>query len=199
MKELSAKEGFHAAFTEDASSFSPEGLKEFDVVMFLLTTGDVLDEEQEKTFEAFIRAGGGFVGVHSATDTEYDWPWYGRLVGAYFKGHPRVQAADVKIEDRRHVTTKFLPEIWKCTDEWYDFRESPRGRVHVLASVVESTYEGGTMGKDHPIMWCHEFDGGRAWYTALGHTNEAYSEPMFLETIANGIRWASGSDKGDRS
>lgn len=192
MRKLSEEHGFTIEHTEDSGAFTDENLKRFDVAMFLLTTGTVFDADQRAAFERFIRAGGGFVGVHSASDTEYEWPWYGRLVGAYFMSHPAVQAADVKVEDREHPSTSFLPPVWRRTDEWYDFRENPRSNVRVLATVDESTYQGGRMGADHPIAWCHEFDGGRSWYTAGGHTKESYSEALFLRHILEGIRWSSG-------
>lgn len=190
MLQLASARNWSVTFTEDAGTFTRERLKQFQVVVFLLTTGDVLDSEQEKAFREFIESGGGFVGVHAASDTEYDWDWYGKLVGAYFKSHPQVQEATVLIEDKHHPTTAFLPNHWHRTDEWYCFRENPRSRVSVLATVDEATYSGGTMGADHPIMWWHDSLGGRAWYTAMGHTKESYSDALFLRTIAEAVEWA---------
>ncbi|MBS1724157.1 MAG: ThuA domain-containing protein [Armatimonadetes bacterium] len=186
------------AFTEDASWFTPGRLAGYSVVVFLMTTGDVLDDEQQSAMEGFIRSGHGYVGVHAAADTEYDWPWYGKLVGAYFKTHPAIQQATVHIEDTKHATTNFLPNPWVRTDEWYEFRTNPRPNVHVLATIDESTYKGGGMGADHPVMWCHEFDGGRAWYTALGHTKESYSDPLYVRMLASGIQWAMGQPSMQR-
>ena len=152
--------------------------------------------EQQRAFEAYVRTGGGYAGVHAAADTEYEWPWYGRMVGAWFKGHPDIQQADVKVEDRTHRSTAMLPETWKRTDEWYAFRANPRSDVHVLASLDEKSYRcaapSTNMGGDHPIAWYHDFDGGRAWYTALGHTKESYAEKLFLEHVREGIEWAAG-------
>lgn len=185
---------FDVTATEDASVFTDSGLAPFDVVIFLSTTGDILDPSQQAAFERFIQAGGGYVGIHSASDTEYSWPWYGQLVGAYFQSHPAIQTATVEVADRLHPSTQSLPGKWVRNDEWYNFQSNPRGAVHVLATLDESTYApgGGAMGHDHPIAWCHEFDGGRAWYTGGGHTSASYSEPEFLDHVLGGIEWAAG-------
>lgn len=190
VKKLAAEKGFTATFTEDSSVFA-RGLDAYDVVLFLNTTGDVLDEREQAGLQRFIADGGGFVGVHSATDTEADWPWYVELVGATFKSHPAIQQAFIKIEDRAHPTTCFLPNNWIRVDEWYNFKANPRPRVRVLATLDEASYQGGEMGADHPIMWCREIDGGRSWYTELGHTASTYREPIFLESLYQGILWVA--------
>jgi len=161
--------------------------------MFLLTTGDVLDDTQQGAFQRYIEHGGGFVGVHSAADTEHDWPWYGGLVGTYFLSHPAIQQATVFVADPRGPGTQTLPSPWTRTDEWYDFTSNPRPSVHVLLTVDESTYDAGpdAMGPDHPITWWHDYDGGRSWYTAMGHTSESYSEPPFLSLLLGGILYAA--------
>ena len=185
--------------TEDSSVFTPENLKRYRAVVFLSTTGDVLDAAQQKVFEDYIHAGGAWVGVHAATDTEYDWPWYGRLAGAWFSSHPKVnQEATVVIEDHSHRSTRMLPAQWKRLDEWYGFQNNPRNNVHVLASLDEKSYDPdkASMGGDHPIMWCHEFEGGRAWYTAGGHTKESYTEPLFRQHLREGVEWAAGIAEG---
>jgi type 1 glutamine amidotransferase len=179
--------------TENASVFNDESLADVDVVIFLSTTGDILDSEQESAFERYIQNGGGFVGVHSATDTEYDWAWYGELVGAYFADHPAgTHVADVIVEDVSHPAAKTLPEAWTRTDEWYNFRSNPRSNVNVILTLDETSYAGGTMGEDHPIAWAHEYDGGRAFYTAMGHTSESFAEALYLEHLIGGIEWAGG-------
>lgn len=192
LKALGSKYGFDVNATEDAALFADAPLARYRVVLFLNTTGTLLDSEQKSAFERYVHAGGGFVGVHSASDTEYDWAWYGRLVGAYFAGHPPVQDAEITIEDRRHPSTQVLPQSWVRRDEWYNFRSNPRGAVHVLATLEESTYSGGTMGSDHPIAWCQEFEGGRSWYTAMGHTEDSYRDPLFLNHLLGGILSAAG-------
>jgi glucose/arabinose dehydrogenase len=197
IRRLGRRGRFDVLSTEDPALFGDSSLKQFAAVVFLSTTGDVLDETQEAAFERYIRGGGGFVGIHAAADTEYDWPWYGRLVGAYFAGHPRVQEATAIVADRHHPSTAMLPARWVRSDEWYDYRASPRGEVHVLAVLDERTYERGSMGHDHPIAWCHLFEGGRAWYTGGGHTAESFSEPLFLEHLLGGILWAAGPAAGD--
>ncbi len=178
--------------TEDAAQFTPDNLRQYTAIIFLSTTGDVLDPEQEKAFEGWLRAGGGYVGIHAAADTEYDCPFYQQAVGAAFKSHPRIQPATVKVENREHPSTKMLPEAWPRTDEWYSYRANPRATTGmlILAALDESTSEGGGMG-DHPIAWCHEIDKGRAWYTGGGHTDESFSEELFRAHLRGGLDWAT--------
>ncbi|MDX2066322.1 MAG: ThuA domain-containing protein [Fimbriimonadaceae bacterium] len=190
IRAIAKERGWQVTATEDAGQFTDAGLANTDVVVFLNTTGDILNDAQQAAMERFVRAGGGFVGVHSATDTEYDWDWYRRLVGAQFKSHPQIQPADIRIEDRAHPTTDFLPGTWTRVDEWYDFRANPRPDVRVLANLDSKTYQGTSM-EDHPIIWCHEFDGGRAWYTGGGHRKEAFDELLFRRHLAEGILWAA--------
>jgi type 1 glutamine amidotransferase len=196
IRSLGRANGLSVLATENAKSFTTKRLHRFDAVVFLSTTGDVLAPKQQRAFKRYIRKGGGWAGIHSAADTEYDWPFYGRLLGAYFLQHPAVQPAAIDVADRSHPSTRHLAARWSRTDEWYDFRSNPRGAVHVLARLDESTYSGGTMGADHPIAWCHPFKGGRAWYTAGGHTIESYSEPDFRRHLLGGILWAAGLAKG---
>jgi type 1 glutamine amidotransferase len=192
VRRIGGEEGFEVEATEDASVFTDDRLAGFDAVVFLLTTGDVLDDGQERALQRYIGRGGGFVGVHSASDTEHAWPWYGELVGAFFAGHPAIQGASVFVTDRVHASTRELPERWDRTDEWYNFDANPRPKVHVLARLDEATYSGGAMGSDHPISWCRFFDGGRTWYTAMGHTRESYSDTLFIRHLSGGIRFAAG-------
>ena len=193
LRELGAANGLGVEATEDAAAFTDASLRRFDVVAFVLTTGDVLDASQQAAFERWLRAGGGFVGVHSASDTEYDWPWYGRLVGAYFREHPPTQPAVVEVVAREASTAR-LPGRWRRTDEWYAFRARPAGDVRVLARLDESSYEpgGSAMGGDHPIAWAHDYEGGRAWYTGGGHTSESYAEPLFRAHLLGGVLSAAG-------
>ena len=194
VRVLGARNGFAVDATEDAGSFSDANLARYEAVVFLMTTGDVLDRRQQLAFQRFIRAGGGFAGVHAAADTEHDWAWYGRLLGAYFKDHPQIQQGVIKVENARHPSTVGLPRRWTRSDEWYNFARNPRGAVRVLATLDERTYSPGigAMGRDHPIAWSHPYQGGRAWYTAGGHTDESYSEPLFRKHLLGGIRYAAG-------
>lgn len=191
ISELGQQHGFEVVHSEDASLFELDILSKYSVVVFLSTTGDVFDDAQQESFKKYINEGGGFVGIHAATNTEYDWPWYGRLVGAYFEGHPKVQRAEVRLLDSTHLSTSFLPDVWIRKDEWYNYQEVPHD-VNVLATLDEQSYEGGTMGSVHPIAWYHHYDGGRAWYTGGGHTPESFEEPLFLQHILGGIMYASG-------
>ena len=192
IQQLGAANNFTVTATEDATAFTSGNLAQYEAVVFLLTTGDVLNADQQSAFEGYIRAGGGYAGVHAAADTEYSWPWYGSLVGAYFSGHPAVQQATINVEDHDHPSTAHLDATWVRTDEWYDYGSNPRNAVNVLATLDESTYSGGTMGADHPIAWYHDYDGGRSWYTGGGHTDSSYSEPDFRAHLLGGIQYAAG-------
>ncbi|MEV0384805.1 ThuA domain-containing protein [Nonomuraea sp. NPDC050643] len=192
--ELGAAGGFSVTATEDAAAFTDLG--RYDAVVFLSTTGDVLDDGQQAAFQEYVDGGGGYVGVHSAADTEYDWPYYERLAGAYFRNHPAIQQATVRTEDRAHPATAHLGPVWTRTDEWYNYRTNPRDSVHVLQSLDEGSYSGGDMG-DHPITWCHDQGEGRAFYTGLGHTAESYADPAFREVLLGGIRYAAGLAHAD--
>ncbi|MEE6260404.1 ThuA domain-containing protein [Plantactinospora sonchi] len=201
IRQLGTEHGFTVDATEDAGAFTEQNLARYQAVVWLSTTGDVLDADQQTAFERYIQAGGGYAGVHAASDTEYDWPWYGDLVGAYFASHPANQQATVKVEDHAHESTKSLPDTWSRYDEWYNFRDNPRADVHVLASLDETSYSpgSGAMGHDHPFAWCQDYDGGRAWYTAGGHTQQSYAEPEFLAHLLGGIQTAAGVVDADCS
>jgi type 1 glutamine amidotransferase len=194
VRELGARNGFSVDATESGGAFTDANLARYDAVVFLLTTGDVLDAGQQQAFQRYIRRGGGYAGVHSASDTEHGWAWYGRLVGAFFRTHPAIQRGVIDVARVRNPSTAGLPRRWARTDEWYAFTRNPRSAVRVLATLDESTYSPGdaTMGADHPIAWSHEFEGGRAWYTAGGHTEQSYAEPLFRRHLLGGIRYAAG-------
>jgi len=192
--KLGKEHGFDVDTTENADYFTEDSLKNYSAVIFLNTTLDVLNNFQEADFERYIQAGGGFAGIHSATDTEYDWGWYGRLVGAYFLSHPKNQNATLNVSDQTHISTKHLPKQLSRLDEWYNFKKLNKD-VQVLISIDEKSYEGGKNGDNHPMAWYHEFDGGRAFYTALGHTDESYTEDNFLKHILGGIQYAMGDNK----
>jgi type 1 glutamine amidotransferase len=179
--------------TESSEAFTTDNLARYKAVVFLSTTGDVLNAEQERAFESYIEGGGGFVGIHAASDTEYTWPWYAEMIGAHFAGHPPTQAAVVIVEDHSHPSTATLPDRWPRTDEWYRFNRNPRTveGIHVLGALDESTYEGGGMNGDHPCIWWRMMGQGRCWYTAGGHTEESFAEPLFREHLREGIRWAA--------
>lgn len=194
LREMGREHGFGVTATEDAALFTPDTLRAYAAVVFLNTSDDVLDEEQEAAFQQYIRQGGGFVGVHAASDTEYEWPWYNRLVGAYFDGHPSVQEASIAVADSTHPSTRMLPDPWVRTDEWYSFH-SVQDSIEVLLRLDEDSYDledAPAMGAEHPIAWYRTFEGGRSWYTALGHTAASYEEPLFRAHLLGGIQWAAG-------
>lgn len=201
MKKIAKENKWKMEFTEDSAYFTDNNLVKFDVIVFLLTTGDILNDVQQKSFEKFIQSGKGFVAVHTGTDTEYKWEWYGQLVGAYFIGHPPTQEVKLIIEDQTHPSTKHFGTkqmVWK--DEFYSFNQNPRAEVKVLISIDESTFsisneaflkeENLKMG-DHPLVWCREFDGGRSFHTGLGHIPKLYKNPLMINHLVGGIKWAA--------
>jgi len=193
LTDLGPANGYVAVATEDPAVFNADTLAHFRVVVFLMTTGDPVDDAGQAAFESWIGAGGNWVGVHSAADTEYNWPFYGALLGAYFKQHPAIQPATVNVEVTDHPATIGLPSPWMRTDEWYDFQTNPRDVATVLMTIDESSYTGGTMGADHPLVWAHPTTGGgRAIYTEMGHTMESWADPLFQQHVVGAIRWAAG-------
>ncbi len=196
IRGLGARYGWDVDATEDAARFSAEGLAPFAAIVFLSTSGDVLDEAQEAAFERYVARGGGFVGIHAATDTEYEWPFYDRLIGAHFLRHPAgTPRGTLRITDHAHPSTAHLGETWTRSDEWYAFRRNPREEpaLHVLLTLDEESVpldDPFRMG-DHPLAWFQAFGGGRAFVTALGHTEESFREPAFLAHIGGGIAWAA--------
>lgn len=188
LKQLASSNKMVADHTEDSGVFTDANLSKYDALIFLSTTGDILNESQKAAFVRFIQSGKGFVGIHAASDTEYNWPWYGQLVGGYFSSHPAVQEAQIKVLNQKHPSTKHLPKVWFHRDEWYDFKSVKEG-LHILMDLDETSYKGGKMGKFHPIAWYQKFDGGRAFYTGLGHTKESFDEDKFQKHILGGIRY----------
>ena len=193
IRALGAAHGFGVDASEDAGLFTRQGLGSYRAVIFLNTTGDVLNASQQAAFEAWVRGGGGWVGVHSAADTEYDWPFYGELLGgAWFRDHPAIQAATLLVEDGTHPSTRHLQASFPFIDEWYNFRVNPRGAAQVLLEIDETSYSpgAGAMG-DHPLAWYRSLGAGRAWYTNLGHRAETYGDTRFSQHLLGGILWAA--------
>jgi len=194
IRQLGEENGFNVIQTEDSEQFNDDYLSNFDAVIFLNTTLTLFNEEQRNAFKNYIQNGGGFVGIHSASDTEYDWPWYGKLIGAYFDNHPgnpNVRNAVLNVVNADHLSTEHLPENWVREDEWYNFKEIP-AHTNILLLLDTDSYEGSDHLGNHPISWYHEYDGGRAFYTGLGHTSESFSEELFLDHLLGGIRYAMG-------
>jgi type 1 glutamine amidotransferase len=194
LQRLGQDNGFAVQRTEDPADFNDQGLARYDVVVWLSTDGEVMTEPGRRAFERYIRAGGGWVGIHAANASEYNWAWYGQLIGggAFFLNHPPIQSARVNVEIADHPSTMHLPRSFTVTDELYSFRANPRSSVRVLMTLDESSYAVGNLAMgDHPIAWYHEFEGGRAWYTALGHPSDWYSDPMFTRHVLGGLQWAA--------
>jgi type 1 glutamine amidotransferase len=201
MQEMAKLHDFDLFWTEDAGRVMNDAeLAQYQVVVFMLTTGDVLDDRQQAAFERYIRRGGGYVGVHSASDTEYGWPWYTKMVGHMFHLHPAVQSAVLKVEQRDFPGMERFAPRNLFTEEWYEFGPARSDKLSYLLTVDESTYrpeadwgerKSRGMGRFHPISWYQEYDGGRAFYTALGHMAATYRDPVFLHHLYGGIWWAA--------
>jgi type 1 glutamine amidotransferase len=198
IQKLGELHHFDVFWTEDANLiFKDEHLAKFKAVVFLLTTGDVLDAAQQAAFERYVRAGGGYVGVHSASDTEYDWAWYTKMLGHMFVKHPAVQTAMLRVERRDFPGLERFPDRFLFTEEWYEFDATRSPNLKYLLSVDEATYEPTKLPSDvkpnasHPISWIHEYDGGRAFYTALGHLPATYADAHFMHHVYGGIYWAA--------
>lgn len=192
--KLGAENNFSVDTTSDAAKITEASLSKYSAVVFLSTTGYMLNNYQQADLERYMQAGGNYVGVHAAADAEYDWHWYGRLVGAYFDSHPAMQEAVLNVIDKNHPSTRALPDTWKRTDEWYNFKSISKN-IHVLITIDENSYKGGTNGVNHPMAWYHNFENGRAFYTELGHTDESYSDPAYLKHLLGGIQYAIGDNK----
>ena len=218
IQELGAANDFEVDATEDSTQFNSANLAQYDAVVFLSTTGDVLTDDQQEAFERYMRAGGGFVGIHAAADTEYTWPWYGEMIGGYFRNHPPgTPTATVDIEDGDEPSTQGLPNPWVRTDEWYNYQsfETPsvngggddysvrNSGVKVLATVNEWTYDeedgNDEANDDHPIAWCSEFDGGHVWYTGMGHTADSFGTAAgnIRQHILGGLETVTGAEDAD--
>lgn len=198
IQKLGQENNFAVDTSEDSTFFTQENLSEYAAVVFLNTTGDILNEEQQTAMEQYIQNGGGYVGIHSAADTEYEWPWYGKLVGAYFNGHPgnpNVREATLHVVDASHPATKPLPKDWTRSDEWYNYKDINTEQNIDLIMLDETTYEGGTNGDYHPISWYKDFDGGRAFYTGSGHTDESFTDSLFLQHLMGGLNYAMGNSE----
>ncbi|MDF2192104.1 ThuA domain-containing protein [Paraflavitalea sp. CAU 1676] len=193
IQKLGQEHGFEVDTTENADYFNEDSLGKYAAVVFLHTTADLLNHVQEADFERYIQSGGGYVGIHAASDAEYDWGWYGRLVGGYFESHPEQQVAKILVKDSTHLSTKHLPKVWERKDEWYNFKNL-NPDVHVLLTIDEKSYQGGKNGDNHPMAWYHDYDGGRAFYTELGHTEESFVEDNYLKHLLGGLQYAIGKN-----
>lgn len=207
VKQMGRENGFVVQATEDQTVFTRRNLRGFDAVLFLNTTGNVLEPSGRRALREFLLSGGGWAGVHSAADTEYEWPFYTRiLAGARFLCHPVQQPGVIVRESARHVSTRHLDKRWQVPfEEFYSFTDNPRDRARVLLSIDESTYQqdpntsqlptqdgeipegtSGVMG-DHPMSWQHRVGDGLSWYTALGHEIGMYVDPAYRQHLLGGL------------
>jgi len=191
INNIGNKNNFNVFYSNNSNAITAKNLMDISTIIFLNTTSDILNADEQKVMEDFIKGGKGFVGIHSAADTEYKWNWYGRLVGGYFKNHPPgTSYATIETMNNNHVSTKHLDDKWEIKDEWYNYYNL-NPDINVLLNLDESTYYGGTHGENHPITWYHQFDGGRAFYTGLGHLAKTYSDQRFIKLLTGGILYAS--------
>jgi cytochrome c len=201
LQDIGQKLNISIDTSSNATVFEEENLKQYAAIVFAQTTGDILNPYQQAIFERFIQAGGGFLGIHSAADTEHEWPWYTNLVGAEFKNHPEIQPNKVyKVKESNHPAIAHLPDVWERTDEWYNFKlHNMNPDVQLLAYIDSANFKGGNHGSKHPITWYHEYDGGRSFYTAMGHTSESYSEPLFQNLLSQALIYVVGNNQKDYS
>ena len=200
IRKLGEEHFFTVDWQEDASRFNDKGLENFDAVIFLSTTGDIFNEEQQGALERFIKKGKGFVGIHAAADTEYEWPWYTQLVGRMFRIHPTIQTAKLQIKDSKFPGMQSFKDGQLWTEDWYQYNEEKVTGLNYLMSVDEKTYNpkanwgrvaGDGMGDFHPIAWYHNFYGGRSFYTGLGHMPATWEIKEFMDHLFGGIYWAA--------
>ncbi|MDR5591444.1 ThuA domain-containing protein [Christiangramia sp. SM2212] len=191
LQSLGNENGFRTVTSQDSRYFTENDLSKLNLIIFLNTSGDIFNLDEQNAFQAYMDNGGNFFGIHAAADTELNWFWYTDLVGAKFNGHPAIQEASIIIENRNHQTLKnFQEETWVRTDEWYNYKDISEG-LNVLMSLDESSYKGGENGEFHPIAWYHNYRGGGiSIYTGGGHTSESYSEPEFLDHLERSIKFA---------
>lgn len=191
IKKLGAENNFDVDATEDSLYLTDANFKKYKTIIFLSTTGTILGKDQELALQQFIHNGGGLVGIHAATDCEYQWDWYVKMIGGNFLSHPQQQEAKLIIVDNTHPSTKHLPATWQRKDEWYNFKNL-NPDVTVLIKIDETSYTGGKNGDNHPMAWYHSYEGGKIFYTELGHTNESYEDPLYLQHVLGGIQYTMG-------
>ena len=190
-RTLAANKSWKMTTTEDATYFNDKFLSKIDVVVFFNTTGDILNSSEEIALEGFIKSGGGFLGIHAAADTEYDWPFYQELIAAHFASHPPTQKARLIVhQETNHPAIGHLGNEWSLRDEWYSFKEPLKSHATLLMEVDDSSLSGKIpLTESHPIAWAHEKFCGRSMYTGIGHTAEQFSDPVYLEHIARSVEW----------
>lgn len=189
---LGKENGFNVLHASQSTALESVDFSSLDAMVFLCTTLDIFNSQQEALVKNYIQNGGGYVGIHAAADTEYDWQWYGQLVGAYFESHPEgTPRATLTTLETDTQFTNHLPTSWSIDDEWYNYTFQNEALIPLL-NLEESSYVGGTNGNTHPITWYHDFDGGRSFYTGLGHKRTTYEDPRFIQLLQKGLVYAMG-------
>lgn len=200
LRELGAENGFDVDVSADPTVFADESLKAYAVLVFANSNNEAFDTDaQREAFQRFLRGGGGFVGIHSSTGSERTWDWFQKMQGAKFLRHPPLQRFTVEVRDASHPATAHLEKTWVWEDECYFFTNL-NPAVHVLLAADTSTVldpkrakePGARLDGVFPLSWCHEFEGARVFYTALGHKKEYYGNAVFRRHLLGGIRWAMG-------
>ncbi len=203
IRQLASTNGFVVDASDDPGVFTPENLKKYRALIFSNANNEAFENDaQREAFKKFIQGGGGFVGIHSASGSERQWPYYWAVLGGKFKRHPPLQKFTIEVLDPKHPATAHLGASWQWEDEFY-YLDHLNPRIHVLLAgdlttlkdPDKATYPGQTFGDSFPLAWCQEFDGGRQFYTALGHKIEYYSDPKFQRHVLGGILWVLGEDK----
>jgi large repetitive protein len=213
-EDIAGDGGFAVEVDETTSTgqFSDASfLEQYDAVVFNYTSGMVFDNQAQRDgFQSYIQDGGAFVGLHytawaSGGGTLLDnWDWYHDLVGAKSVNHPENPAvfnADVVLPNTEHPLVDGLPERHQRADEWYDWVVNPANDVRVLVEVDTDTYASGQSrnGTLHPMTWCQDYDGGRSWFTSLGHAGGMWSEDYMQTMLRNGLEYATGLVEADCS
>ena len=207
LKDICAQNNWTCEVSQDPWVFNSEKIKTFDVLIFSNTNNETFDtDDQRKVFQDYIHNGGGFVGIHSVCGSERAWPWFWANVGGKFVRHPKLQQFDIRVIDQEHPSTSFLPPVWKWEDECY-FLDHLNPDIHILLAAdlrtlddsQKAEYPGEVFGHFFPLSWYHEFEGGRQWYTGLGHKSEYYQNESFKKHLAGGIRWAMQKDKAAKT
>lgn len=188
IQKLGREQNLLVDTSANSQAFSKKNLRRYKAVILMSTTGNIFDSVQQKALQQFVEKGGGLLGVHAAADAECDWPWYLKSMGACFESHPQPQTATLVVLDSNHPSTRMLPKQWNRFDEWYNFKALPAG-VQTVMRIDESSYTGGKHADNHPMVWWQKVRKGKVMYTALGHTSESYTEPLFLQHLSGAIQF----------
>jgi uncharacterized protein len=207
-KQMDAvSEVFEFLVSDDIAQFEKDKLNTYGAVVFCLTTGEIpLSEAQKSALLEFVQSGkGGLVGIHSATDTFYDWPQFGEMLGGYFDGHPWGAGDTVTIKNEQPtnaITLPFGKYPFQLTEEIYQFKEPySRAKQQVLLSLdtdKTNVSKGGVKrtDKDFAVAWTKSYGKGRVFYTSLGHNDAVWKDPRFQAHLIAGLLWVTNAENG---